>query len=56
MKASLVKVRPCSIVDNSNYCRLAEKEAEKDHSFFSNQFENMSNFKAHYLTTAPEIF
>lgn len=33
--------------------RIAEEDPEK--YWFSNQFENLSNFKAHYTTTGPEI-
>ncbi|KAL0480948.1 cysteine synthase cysK [Acrasis kona] len=34
--------------------RMAEEEPEK--YWFANQFENLSNFKAHYDTTGPEIY
>ncbi|EAR96363.1 pyridoxal-phosphate-dependent protein (macronuclear) [Tetrahymena thermophila SB210] len=56
MKAILVKVKPCSIVDSQHYCKLAENQAEVDGAFFSDQFENLSNFKVHYNSTAKEIY
>ncbi|KAL4456225.1 hypothetical protein ABPG74_014186 [Tetrahymena malaccensis] len=56
MKAILVKVKPCSIVDSQHYCKLAENQAEVDGAFFSDQFENLSNFKVHYNSTAQEIY
>lgn len=43
--------------DPRNYHQVAERLArEIPNSFFANQYENLSNRKAHYLTTGPEIW
>ena len=43
--------------DPRNYHQVAERLAhETPNSFFVNQYENLSNRKAHYLSTGPEIW
>ena len=43
--------------DPRNYHQVAERLAhETPNSFFINQYENLSNRKAHYLSTGPEIW
>ena len=43
--------------DPRNYHQVGERLArEIPNSFFANQYENLSNRKAHYLTTGPEIW
>ncbi|KAF4663377.1 hypothetical protein FOL47_005766 [Perkinsus chesapeaki] len=48
--------RPVSIVDPEHMCKLAEQAAERDPGgFYADQFENESNFRAHFLGTGKEI-
>ncbi|KAF4697616.1 hypothetical protein FOZ60_004512 [Perkinsus olseni] len=48
--------RPVSIVDPEHMCKLAEKAADEDPGgFYADQFENESNFRAHFLGTGKEI-
>jgi len=54
--AEIVKVRPCSIVDARHYVNTASRLATETKGFFCNQFENLSNFRVHFLTTGPEIW
>lgn len=57
-------VRPASIVDPKHYVNYAKTQAElinddpKDprRAIFADQFENLSNWQAHYDHTGPEIF
>ena len=43
--------------DPRNYHQVGERLArEIPNSFFANQYENLSNRKAHYLSTGPEIW
>jgi cysteine synthase A len=46
--------------DPMNYIKYSEKlskEIKNSHGvFWANQFDNLSNKKAHYLTTGPEIY
>lgn len=52
------RVPPVSIINPGHYVNQAKKYGEKPNSnlFFSNQFENLSNFNAHYNETGPEIW
>jgi cysteine synthase A len=54
--AEIKKVRPCSIVDPNHYVNTASRLATETRGFFCNQFENLSNFRVHFLTTGPEIW
>lgn len=55
--ATVEEVPPASIVDVDQYVNLAKRRAIADQrGFFANQFENLSNARAHYTTTAPEIW
>ncbi len=49
-------VPTCAISNSGHYVHTARKLAESVGGFFVNQFENISNFKAHFTTTGPEIF
>lgn len=42
--------------DPNNYQKIAKRLAEEEGGFFINQFDNLSNFNAHYKTTGPEIW
>jgi cysteine synthase A len=44
--------------DENHFYHTARKIAENDPAnfWFANQFENLSNFKAHYTGTGPEIY
>jgi cysteine synthase A len=40
-----------------NYARVAEQlSIETPNSIYTNQFENLANYRAHFSTTGPEIF
>ncbi len=42
--------------DPRNYQKIAKRLAEEEGGYFINQFDNLSNFNAHYKTTGPEIW
>lgn len=55
--ANVRRVKAAAIVNEKNYVTMARKLAEKiPGGYFCDQFENASNFKAHYRTTGPEIW
>ena len=55
--AHVERVRPASIIDSNHFVNVARRRAEEtEGGFFTDQFENLSNFKAHYTTTGPEIW
>ncbi|KAK9765000.1 Cysteine synthase 2 [Basidiobolus ranarum] len=63
--AEVEKVRPVGIVDKNHFVNLAKRRAmeygkdspgSKKQGFFADQFENLSNFEAHYNHTGPEIY
>ena len=54
--ADVQLVRPVSIADPNHMCKIAEKFAQLNpNCFYTNQFENLVNFDAHYEGTACEI-
>mmetsp|Transcript_17165 Transcript_17165/g.27733 ORF Transcript_17165/g.27733 Transcript_17165/m.27733 type:complete len:371 (-) Transcript_17165:1073-2185(-) len=55
--ATLKLVKPVSIVNEGHYVNVAKRLAgEIKGGFFANQFENLANFRAHFLHTGPEIY
>ena len=57
LKVNTVIVPPCSISNPNHYCKKAQEIAEnhpRTHVFMD-QFETLSNFKAHYMGTGVEI-
>eukprot|EP00736_Rhodelphis_marinus_P012211 Rmarinus@m.23808 len=55
--ATVCRVPPVSISNQNHFVNAARHMAEEtDGAFFSDQFENLSNYRAHYLTTGPEIW
>ncbi|RKP15972.1 putative cysteine synthase, partial [Rozella allomycis CSF55] len=55
--AIVERVKPASIVDDEMFVRRAQNKArELKNGFFVDQFENESNFNAHYEETGPEIW
>ena len=55
--AELILVDPCPFKDPKHFYHTARTRAEKEPEryWWANQFENLSNFKAHYQHTGPEI-
>lgn len=55
--AELKLVDPCPFKDENHFYHTARRIAEEnpEQYWWANQFENLSNFKAHYENTAPEI-
>ncbi len=56
--AELQLVDPCPFKDPKHFYHTAGRIAAEDptHYWWANQFENLSNFRAHRDTTGPEIF
>lgn len=66
--ATVERVRPVSITHKDHFVNTARRRAlelnelaSKDSAsckggFFADQFENLSNFRAHYEDTGPEIW
>jgi cysteine synthase A len=50
-------VDPCPFSDQNHFYHTARRLAEENPQqyWWANQFENLSNFKAHYTRTGPEI-
>jgi cysteine synthase A len=54
--ATVERVRPVSISHRDHFVNIARRKAEDtEGGFFSNQFENLANFRAH-LKTGEEIY
>ncbi|HET9238555.1 MAG TPA: cysteine synthase A [Oligoflexus sp.] len=55
--AELMLVDPCPFKDPKHFYHTAKRIADEkpDQYFWANQFENLSNFRAHYDFTGPEI-
>ena len=56
MGAEVLVVPPANYPDPANYRKIAERIAQEENGLYINQFENLSNFRSHYETTAPEIW
>ena len=55
--AEVRRVKAVSIVHRDHFCNVAKRLAEEDPSgFYANQFENLANARAHFGTTAREIW
>jgi cysteine synthase A len=56
--ASLKLVNPTKFSDSQHFYHVARSIAQEapDQFWWANQFENTSNFRAHYTQTGPEIF
>lgn len=56
--ADLVLVDPVPFKDSNHFYHTARRLAEEkpEHFWWADQFENLSNFKAHYEGTGPEIY
>ncbi|MCK8045921.1 cysteine synthase A [Shewanella sp. 1CM18E] len=55
--AELTLVDPCPFANPDHFYHTARRLGESNNDYWwADQFENTSNFRAHYLNTAPEIW
>ena len=55
--ADLLLVDPCPFADPNHFYHTAKRLSEKHEDYWwADQFENLSNYRAHYLNTGPEIW
>ena len=54
--ATVITVPEKPYSDPGNYNRQAERLAQEHGWFWANQFDNINNSLAHYMTTGPEIW
>jgi len=54
--AEIVYTDPMEGSDGAIRHVRAMAEEDREHCFYANQYDNPANWRAHYLTTAPEIF
>ena len=55
--ADLTLVDPCPFANENHFYHTAKRMGEEhDDYWWADQFENISNFRAHYLHTGPEIW
>lgn len=56
MGAEVIVVPTCAISNPQHYVNKARSLAKNEGGFFTNQFENTANFRAHLECTGPEIW
>ncbi len=56
MGAEVIVVPPAPYPSPENYRIIAARIAKEEGAYYINQFENESNYLAHYQTTGPEIW
>ncbi len=55
--AELITVDPCPFKNPNHFYHTAKRLGEENDNFWwANQFENLSNYRAHYNQTGPEIW
>lgn len=55
-RKKILKLYGANLIEVDNFKQGFDCVEKSNSSFKAHQFENISNFKAHYLTTAPEIY
>ena len=56
MGAEVIIIPPAPYPSPENYRIIAGEVAKKEGAYYINQFENESNYQAHYRTSGPEIW
>ncbi|GEA50827.1 cysteine synthase A [Vibrio inusitatus NBRC 102082] len=54
--AELVLVDPCPFANQDHFYHTAKRIGAQEGYWWADQFENLSNYRAHYLHTGPEIW